>query len=152
LVKGFFGSPLFFLSLQKNSLYKIKPTILPGIAWFIISTILLILPGSAFPKENWFDKIWFDKWVHIGLFGGLVFLLCWGLLRFIKDDRKFKWLSIMFAVDCLVYGIIMEFVQDKLIPNRSFDYGDIVADAVGCFAGWWLISWFYKGYKKNKPL
>ena len=35
----------------------------------------------------------------------------------------------------LIYGIGMEFVQRYLINNRSFDEGDIVADAVGCALG-----------------
>ena len=125
---------------------------MPGIAWLIISIILLVLPGSSFPTENWLDKIWFDKWVHIGLFGGLVFLMCWGLLKYISNEKKLKQLWIMFSIDCLIYGIAMEYVQDNYIPNRSFDYGDIVADAVGCFGGWLVINWFLKGYKKNKPL
>jgi VanZ family protein len=130
-------------------LQKIKPSLVPGLIWFVICTILLTLPGTAFPKENWLDKIWFDKWVHIGLFAVLVFLLCWGLLRFTIDEKKLKRLFILFTVDCLVYGIVMEFVQDNLVPNRSFDYGDILADAVGCLAGWWVINKIHKGYIKR---
>ena len=119
---------------------KIKPSFLPGIIWFIISTILFTLPGSALPKENWLDKIWFDKWVHIGLFGIMVFLFGWGLLKKIDDHRQLKKNFLSIALTCLAYGIIMEFVQDNFIPNRSFDYGDIAADFVGCFGGWWLVN------------
>ena len=119
---------------------KIRPTLFPGITWFIILTILLILPGTAFPKETWLDKIWFDKWVHIGLFGIMVFLFGWGLLKTKQDIRQLKKSFLIIASGCLAYGIIMEFVQDNFIPNRSFDYGDILADFVGCFAGWWLIN------------
>jgi VanZ family protein len=35
----------------------------------------------------------------------------------------------------LGYGIIMEFVQKFYIPYRSFDIGDIIADAIGCSLG-----------------
>ena len=79
----------------------------------------------------------------------LVFLICWGLLKFTNDEKKLKRLFIVFTLDCLVFGIIMEFVQDNFIPNRSFDYGDILADAVGCFAGWCFINKTYKGYIKK---
>ena len=34
-----------------------------------------------------------------------------------------------------VYGVIMEYVQKYFIPNRSFDIGDILADAIGSIAG-----------------
>jgi len=131
---------------------KIKPSLLPGITWFIISTILLTLPGSALPKENWLDKIWFDKWVHIGLFGIMVFLFGWGLLKKTHDNRQLKKSFLSIASSCLIYGIIMEFVQNNFIPNRSFDYGDIAADFVGCLAGWWLVNKVASHYIKNKPL
>jgi len=39
----------------------------------------------------------------------------------------------------IVYGIAMEIVQKYFIPFRSFDVGDIIADAIGCFVGY-LIS------------
>jgi len=138
--------------LPKIEVNKIQPSIFPGITWFIISTILLILPGSAFPKENWLDKIWFDKWVHIGLFGIMVFLFGWGLLQSKKDRQQLKRNFLSIALVCLTYGIIMEFIQDNFIPNRSFDYGDIIADFVGCLAGWRLINKVAWSYIKNKPL
>ena len=119
---------------------KIRPSLFPGIAWFIISTILLTLPGDVLPKENWLDKIWFDKWVHIGMFGIIVFLFGWDALRTKQSLQKLKRSFLIIALLALLYGIIMEFVQDNFIPNRSFDYGDIIADFVGCFAGWWLIN------------
>ena len=59
----------------------------PGIGWLIICTILLTLPGTSFPKEDWLDKIWFDKWVHIGLFGGMVLLWCWGVNKVMGKER-----------------------------------------------------------------
>jgi VanZ family protein len=135
--------------LQKNQLAKYKAFINSGLTWFAICTLLLTLPGSAFSQESWLDKIGFDKWVHIGLFAVLVFLICWGLLKFTNNEKKLKRLFIVFTLDCLVFGIIMEFVQDNFIPNRSFDYGDILADAIGCFAGWWFINKTYKGYIKK---
>jgi VanZ family protein len=134
--------------LQKIFLKKIKPSILPGLGWLFISSVLLTLPGSSFPTENWLDKIWFDKWVHIGLFGILVFLFCWGLQKKYSGAKLNKIFSII-AVLALVYGIIMEFVQRYFIPYRSFDTGDIIADAIGCFAGWWLaLKWVGSSAKK----
>jgi len=116
-------------------LKKIKPSFFYPVLWLIISTILLTLPGKAFPKENWLEKIWFDKWVHIGLFAIMVFLWCWSALRLNLEKEKLKRMFIFFAVIWLAYGTGMEFVQKYFIPNRSFDTGDIIADAVGCITG-----------------
>lgn len=116
---------------------RIKPSLIPAAAWFIISAILFTLPGSTFPKENWLDKIWFDKWVHIGIFTILVALWCRGWRSFKKDviHKKIKKIFITIGLICLVYGIAMEFVQRYFIPNRSFDMGDIIADGMGCLTG-----------------
>ncbi|HET9826714.1 MAG TPA: VanZ family protein [Chitinophagaceae bacterium] len=113
------------------------PPILPAVSWFVITTILLCLPGSAFPKENWFDKIWLDKWVHIGLFTVLAFF--WGGVA-----KKIR-LAIHIAFYCLLYGVAMEFIQKYFIPNRSFDPGDIVADGIGSILGAFLSTkWYIK--------
>jgi VanZ family protein len=121
-------------------LKKIKPSFVPAIGWLIISTFLLTIPGSAFPKENWLGKIWFDKWVHIGMFAIMVFLWCWAMLRMNFDIAKLKKSFFAIAISWFAYGIAMEFVQKYFIPNRSFDMGDIIADGVGCVVGL-LYSW-----------
>jgi len=36
----------------------------------------------------------------------------------------------------LAYGIVIEFVQHYFIKNRGFEFGDILADAVGCVLGY----------------
>ncbi len=115
--------------------YRFAP-FFPGIFWLLLCTLLLTLPGSAFPTEDWLDKIWFDKWVHIGLFALLVICWCRGIHQSVPDKKKairiFAWITA--AAVC--YGISMEFVQRYFVVNRSFDTGDIVADAVGALAGY----------------
>ena len=54
---------------------------LPATVFFLISVVLLTLPGSAFPEENWMGDLQVDKIVHIGMFGILTFLLCWGFWK-----------------------------------------------------------------------
>jgi len=112
-----------------------KPSFAPAIAWLIISTALLTIPGSKFPKEDWLSKIWFDKWVHIGMFALMVMLWCRAMLSRSEGIQKLKQSFLILAVAFVFYGIAMEFVQKYFIPNRSFDTGDIIADAVGCGAG-----------------
>jgi VanZ family protein len=117
---------------------NLKPSFVPVGLWFIISVILLTLPGSAFPKEDWLSKIWFDKWVHIGMFLIMVILFCWGILSKEQFLQKRSQYFLLAAFICLAYGVIMEFVQDNFIPNRSLDTGDMLADAAGCFTGWFF--------------
>ena len=117
------------------SLKKIKPTYIPAVCWFLISTILLVLPGSSFPKDDWLGRIWFDKWVHIGMFALMVILWCWGLLSSTVENSARRKGFILTGIGVLFYGVGMELVQKFFIINRSFDAGDIFADAAGCVAG-----------------
>lgn len=98
----------------------------------MITTVLLCIPGSALPKQNWFNKVWLDKWIHIGLFGTMVLLWC-GLLNYLENRKIQLFIQISFYV--FLYGIVMEFIQKYFIPNRSFDVGDIGADMIGSIAG-----------------
>ena len=113
----------------------IQPSFVYPVLWLIISTLLLTIPGKEFPKQNWLEKIWFDKWVHIGLFAVMVLLWCWAIRRRNFNKEKLKRVFIFFAIFWFAYGIGMEFVQRHLIANRSFDIGDIIADGLGCLAG-----------------
>jgi len=110
-----------------------------AVLWLILITVLLTLPGSAFPKENWLNEIWMDKWIHVFLFAVLVFL--WA-----KVVGKIYPIMGLLAI---IYGIGMEYIQLYFVKNRSFDVGDILADSAGALIGT-LIFWYR--YKKNKPL
>lgn len=128
------------------SLNNINPSFAFPLLWLIISTVLLTIPGTAFPKENWLNKIWFDKWVHIGLFAIMVVLWCWAMQRLNYTKEKLKRAFILIALGWLCYGIGMEFVQKYCVANRSFDSGDIIADGLGCLAGF---IYSCKRYIKN---
>jgi VanZ family protein len=105
--------------------------------WLLLVTILLCLPGGALPKKNWLDKILFDKLVHVFLFAMLNII--WLRLTIDFRGKRIRLIFITTGI-CLLYGIIMEIIQEYFIPNRSFDVGDIVADAVGCVIGGVIFS------------
>lgn len=107
---------------------------IPAICWVILSTILFTLPGTSLPTEDWLSKIWVDKWVHIGLFAIMAFLLCRGIYKRKITSGKYRYF-IMCGILCLCYGIIIEFVQKYFIPFRSFEIVDILMDGVGSFLG-----------------
>jgi VanZ family protein len=108
--------------------------------YFLFISVLFFLPGSAFPKEDWLSKIYFDKWVHIGLFTILSFLACW---TFLLESRKSLWLLLLGTI---VYGLLVEIIQFYLVSNRSYDLGDLLADIVGSSMG----IWFWKGWYLKK--
>ena len=109
-----------------------------AITWFIVMCILFFLPGSDLPQANWLDAIYFDKWVHIGLFAMLTFL--WRS-AFDLDLNHYNWIILFTAI---LYGLSVEFIQRYWIPNRSFDLFDLLADTVGSLIGIAVWSVVYK--------
>ena len=131
---------LFYTYIRKKSKLKKNVSIIVfAVLWLLLVTSLLCTPGTKFPKITWGDKIWFDKWVHIFLF--MILVILWSKAyshkKNIQSDSRKIFFQIM-VVGC-IYGIVMELVQKYFIPFRSFDVGDIIADAIGCVGGY-LIS------------
>lgn len=130
-------SSVQFVCLQK----KLKPrliTFIPALVWLAISFKLLTLPAEEFPKEDFFDLIYFDKWVHIGMFALLMVLFSYPFIKIQKGIHTVLYVILLLSI---IYGISMEFVQKYFVPSRSFDLLDIVADAVGCFTGYYFLKY-----------
>ncbi|MBC7888802.1 MAG: VanZ family protein [Ferruginibacter sp.] len=105
----------------------------PGIAWFFVVLVLLCLPGKDIPSNNWFDKIYFDKWVHAGIFGllALLFMLPFALSP-LEDREKLQYF-IRIAIATSIWGLTTEFIQKYCVSGRSFDLLDWLADSLGAF-------------------
>jgi VanZ family protein len=111
---------------------------LPGIAWFLIVLVLTCLPGKDIPKIGWLDEVYFDKWVHIGLFGGLTLLFCWPFYRSGVTNRQRMHYFVKIALSVSLWGLTIEFIQRFYIPGRSFDLLDWAADSAGALIALWF--------------
>jgi VanZ family protein len=100
-----------------------------AITYFILTTIVLLWPGNALPKTKLVTIPYFDKIVHIGLFA----CLAWLLLRAYGSVQKSRNIRIMAGI--IGYGVAIEFIQLYLIPFRSFEFVDILADSIGAILG-----------------
>jgi hypothetical protein len=101
------------------------------VGWIILTIILLCLPGSAIPGDGLFSIPDLDKYVHVVLFGGIVFW--WAFHLYFRRASIQKWRNTIAFLTAfsIVLGIVLEFLQLYFIPNRSFDGGDIIADTAG---------------------
>jgi VanZ family protein len=98
------------------------------------------LPGDRFPKFTWFEKVYGDKIVHVGIFTLLTALFLWPFLM--NPPIKIKRIALLLAVCGILYGTAIEFIQGNFIANRSFDVWDIVADTAGSFIPFLLLPFF----------
>jgi hypothetical protein len=135
---GFYWLPLFLYKFfLLNQTFK---AFTPAILFFFFTLYLFTLPGEKIPKIDWMDAIQGDKWIHAGLFFVLMFLLGYALpkINWATSTKLIFLLAALFC--CVVYGIIIEFVQKNYIPFRSFDMGDIAADMMGCIIGYYVVK------------
>lgn len=121
---------------------KSRPWNLIAIGWFLFTLLLFLLPGSEFPKPiPWMQIVHFDKWVHAGIFGLMTWLFLQPL-RFVSLTAASKRRRIVFIISVLcIWGLMIEVIQDRWIPFRSFEWEDWLSDMAGVFIGLFI---FYR--------
>ncbi|MEO7444030.1 MAG: VanZ family protein [Ferruginibacter sp.] len=110
---------------------KIK-SFIPGIAWFFFTAVLLFLPGQDLPDtDDWMAAIYFDKWVHAGIFGMLVLSFIYPVYRLRGNDEFYRRWRFYVMAAVAGWAFITECIQYYFIPGRQFDVFDIAADLTG---------------------
>lgn len=107
----------------------------PAILWFIVTIILLTLPGKDLPQSSLFDIPYFDKWVHLVMFFLLTTLFCFPFSTIRTKRSIIAAVFLKIGLCVILYGIIMEIVQQFFTSTRSFDVVDILFDSVGTLLG-----------------
>jgi len=117
---------------------------LPGIGWFLLVLVLIIMPKSDIDEmNNWgklLEKIYFDKWVHAGLFGILagLFMLPYRKTAFTtKQKRTFFWRIVILTA---AWGFCTECIQHLMHNGRSFNLWDWAADSIGAMVAMRLVK------------
>jgi hypothetical protein len=116
---------------------------LPGIAWFLFVLILICLPGKSIPKAGWLDFLDFDKLVHAGLFGGIVFFFCRPFRKASYERNEKINLFIKITLATCIWGITTEFIQKFFIPGRQFDLLDWAADCLGAIIAFFVSKRYF---------
>ena len=115
--------------------------LLTGKPWFALFWTFLILlactwPGKDIPAA---PIVGFDKLVHAGLF------IVWTILWTLVYPKK----AALFVLLGMAYGLGLEFYQQLLPFDRTFDWWDAVADAVGVIIGFGIYSIIIARYRQR---
>ena len=99
----------------------------------VIATILFL---SLFnPPQTKLDEIRnFDKIAHLCMYGGLE-LVIW--IEYLRHHSNLNWIKILlFGIFApILLGGLMEIAQMELTKQRSGDWADLLADAIGVVIG-----------------
>lgn len=91
-----------------------------GAAWLGVAAALLMPPGASVPWRS-------DLFIHFLVFGAMAF----GAVGFARQPGQLAGLALV-TIGC---ATALEFAQG-LVPYRSFDLIDAVANAAGALAGY----------------
>ena len=104
----------------------------PAYLWGVIVLFLIGLPGNDFPSlPGYWDALYPDKIVHMGLFGMLILLLSVGSYYKAGKVALSKKLIFTYLVVVIALGGITELLQKWVFVGRSCDIKDFYADVVG---------------------
>lgn len=93
--------------------------------WTLCILVACTIPGKNIPSA---PVIGFDKVVHAGLFG--VWIVLWLLAT--------RGNALICVAAGIAYGVALEFYQQLLPFDRTFDWWDALADAVGVLIGYYF--------------
>ncbi len=115
---------------------------LPTLLWALFILIICAIPGERIPKLTFLEWLKPDKIVHLLAYG----LLCILLLRSLLEAETHGWQkknAIIFSlVISTLYGSLIEILQARVFINRSGDFRDVLADALGAILGWLIYRRF----------
>lgn len=114
-----------------------------GLLWAVFILALTATPGFAMPETIRWNLLEFDKFAHLGVFAVLALLLIIGFKKqysFVRIREN----AVLFALGITTfYGVSIEFLQ-SIIPGRSIEFADVIADISGALVGWGLYGLIYK--------
>lgn len=122
-----------------NKMHYKKFWIILGLLW--IALVFYLCLRHEVQSPNYVPFIPYqDKWLHIASY----LFLGWWFGRIFKRQKEL--FSVFFAL--VVMGILIEFLQ-KMVGYRTFEYGDMVANAVGCILGTWNLLKIFPNFMLN---
>ena len=117
------------------------------VSWSLLLVFLHAIPGEELPKPHW-DILEFDTLVHFTMFAVLSFSWSVGLNkqnRFYRLRLRYIPIILLFS---LMFGAMLEFMQDAIFVGRYFQLSDLLADYAGAVTGMVLFLTIYRSTLK----
>ena len=109
--------------------------------------VLTGIPGSCLPHVK--PVVGLDKVVHLLMYATFAFLCLWGYRKqFVSNGLAYQKKALLLAVVISIfYGGLTEMLQEYLVPGRTGDWFDFLADSIGTLLGVLILQLFYRQKK-----
>ena len=114
--------------------------VLLAVAWTVLITVLSLISFERTPSFM-LQLPFKDKLVHFIFYFVFVVLWCFGLH---KTDK------IKILLIAVVYGIIIEILQDTITVSRTADFFDVIANSLGALIAFFMLPYFVRLFYSTK--
>ncbi len=118
---------------------------LVAISWNVIILVFCLINLSNISEVKKISIPNLDKVVHFIFYTTSSFLWSWALLN--KKASTFKLNLTIMVFGLILFGLMIEFLQDVLPTQRSFEWLDVLCNTAGVLFG----TTVYLIYTKFKP-
>lgn len=114
-----------------------------SVLWALFALFLCGVNGSSLPKIS-FDLFEIDKLAHMALFGIQAWIIYYeGVWKAKVAEKEKVWkVTLQAFFWSALYGALIEGLQMTVFVGRSFDWADMLADAIGALTVFVLYTWF----------
>ena len=102
-----------------------------SLIWALVILLLCGMNASSLPHIRFNFVFDIDKLAHFMLFGMFAFLLIESRKKFREWQQPFSQLVFPAFLISSLYGVLIEILQATVFTSRSFDYHDMLANAIG---------------------
>ena len=115
-----------------KKLLEVKNLLIIGIIYSVLITIAFLSSTNGLPKIDLNLPI--DKVIHLIIY--ILLIVIWLLYFYIKQDNQLSVRDVfVIFIAILVYGIVIEILQEQLTTTRQADYLDVIANLTGAIIG-----------------
>lgn len=118
---------------------------LVAIIWNVVILVMCLINLSNINEAKKINIPNLDKIVHFMFYTTSAFLWCWALLN--KKAKTHTLNLTLIVLGLVLFGLLIEFLQDILPTQRSFEWLDVLCNTAGVLSGTAL----YLLYTKFKP-
>lgn len=115
----------------------------PSFLWALLILLMHAIPGSEIASITFWDIFAADKYAHLAVFAVFTVVLRVGMRRqgrFPGLAHRAAWASLLIAI---AYGGILEVLQGISFEDRTPDFLDFLANAIGATVGLLLFRIIY---------
>jgi len=119
--------------LDRNSRLRKVARLIPVGIWFVLVTYLSLVSGR-YLRSSWLSSIPYqDKVIHMGVYFVAAVLMMYGIGG--RGGRTFLTGVVYTLIFCIMWGGMLEYLQDVMSRGRHFEIFDIIANIIGAFLG-----------------